>query len=163
MEGYNKQASMRRNGKGFLRARVDAKCLLCYLTLNTLEKGSTNNHPCSRRPNNCHRQKSGEFQNLYLASVLEGALRNFLTTKAVSILVCFFKKPLFVNRHGNVVVTGAGEVVIDSAKKKKENQKPHITNHDSRNPLSCAKSVVYKHTLDPTGSCNARVSVGFFV
>ena len=62
-----------------------------------------------------------------------------------------------------MVVTGAWKVAIDSAKKKRENQKPHITNDDSRNPLSCAKSVVYKHTLDPTGSCNARVSVGFFV
>lgn len=39
------------------------------------------------------------------------------------------KKPHFVNRHGNVVVTWAGEVVIDSAKKKE--RKPETSYHKS--------------------------------
>ena len=69
MEGYNKQASMRRNGKGFLRARVDAKCLLFYPTLNTLEKGSQIIILVHGDLIIAIDRKSGEFQNLYLASV----------------------------------------------------------------------------------------------
>ena len=56
---------------------------------------------------------------------------------------------------------GLQNVAIGSAKKKNENRKPDI-NHDPTNPLSCAKSR-FMSTLHTTGSCNARVWVGFFV